>query len=342
MLIDGSLHQVPPHEAGTQARDLEEMGFSGVWASEANHVPFLQVALATQMTGKATLGTSIAVAFSRNPMLLAYLGWDLQQLSSGRFVLGLGSQVSAHITRRFSMPWSKPAARMRELVLGVRAIWDTWLTDAPLDFRGDFYQHTLMTPFFSPEPEPMRELGLPRIFLAGVGERMTEVAGEVADGFFCHAFTTVPYLRKITLPALERGAAAGGKTLADLQIRVPAFVATGVTDDEIAAAITGVRRQIAFYASTPAYRGVLEMHGWEGLQPELTRLSWEGKWAQMGHLIDDDVFDAFAVAGAPADIADQLMTRYGGAVQRLSLNLPYPHERTMLAPIVADLVGRHE
>ena len=194
------------------------------------------------------------------------------------------------------MPWSHPAARMRELILAMRAIWACWNDGTKLDFHGDFYTHTLMTPFFDPGPNPH---GDAKVFLAGVGELMTEVAGEVCDGFLCHGFTTERYLREVTLPALERGRAKAGRTLADFEISGPGFVVTGTTEEEMASVARRHQQQIAFYGSTPAYRGVLELHGWGELQDELNRLSKEGKWKEMGELIDDDILDTFAVVAEP-------------------------------------------
>ncbi len=217
---------------------------------------------------------------------LANVAFDLALYTNGRFVLGLGSQVKPHIERRFSMPWSHPAPRMREMVLAMRAIWDSWQHGRPLDFRGDFYTHPLMTPFFSPEPH---EYGPPPVYLAGVGERMTEVAGEVCDGFSFHPFTTPRYLQAVTIPAMERGRAKAGLSLEGLVIAGPAFVAVGRNEAELATAVQGTKAQIAFYASTPAYRGVLDLHGWGDLQPELTRLTKEGRWSELGERIDDEM-----------------------------------------------------
>lgn len=322
MKVDASIN-VPIHGAGEKAAELEAAGFSGAWSAETSHDPFLPLALAADHTSTIELGTSIAVAFARNPMLLANIGWDLQALSGGRFILGLGSQIKPHITKRFSMEWSHPAARMREMVLAVRAIWDTWLTGAPLQFRGDFYRHTLMTPFFTPEATELGDLGPPRVFLAGVGQLMTEVAGEVCDGFFCHGFTTERYLREVTLPALERGRAKAGKTMEGFEITGPSFVVTGTTESELEQAATGTRQQIAFYGSTPAYRPVLELHGWGALQDELNTLSKQGRWEEMGTLIDDEVLNTFAVVGTPEQIAPELDRRYGDVVSRISFYAPY-------------------
>ncbi len=310
-------------QAGRRAAELEAAGYSGAWTAETAHDPFLPLAIAAANTDTIELGTSIAVAFARNPMLLANIGWDLQTLSQGRFVLGLGSQIKPHITKRFSMEWSRPAARMREMIQAVRAIWDTWQHATPLQFRGEFYRHTLMTPFFTPDPSDLGEFGPPRIFLAGVGELMTEVAGEVCDGFFCHGFTTEKYLREVTIPALERGCARAGRSMAAFEIVGPSFVVTGTTDEEIDRAATATRQQIAFYGSTPAYRAVLDVHGWGGLQDELNALSKQGKWIEMGELIDDEILNTFAVVGSPEDIAPELGRRYGDVISRLSFYAPY-------------------
>jgi probable F420-dependent oxidoreductase len=309
--------------AAEAAAAREAEGYSGVWTAETSHDPFLPLVLAAEHTTDVELGTSIAVAFARNPMLLAHIGWDLQSYSGGRFVLGLGSQIKPHITKRFSMEWSHPAPRMREMILAVRAIWDTWHNGAPLQFRGEFYKHTLMTPFFTPAASDLGEFGPPKVFLAGVGELMTEVAGEVCDGFICHGFTTERYLREVTLPALTRGRAKAGKTIEGFEIVGPSFVVTGTDDSELAKAAAATRQQIAFYGSTPAYRGVLDLHGWGGLQDELTTLSKQGKWTEMGSLIDDEILNTFAVVGEPESIAPELGRRYRDVISRISFYAPY-------------------
>jgi probable F420-dependent oxidoreductase len=319
MKVDGGIGGAL-REAGPAAAAQEAQGYDGLWTAETAHDPFFPLLLASQSTEHVELGTGIAVAFARNPMNLAQIAWDLQAASGGRFILGLGSQIKPHITKRFSMPWSHPAARMREMILAIRAIWAAWNDGTKLDFQGDFYTHTLMTPFFDPGPNPH---GNAKIFLAGVGELMTEVAGEVCDGFLCHGFTTERYLREVTLPALERGAAKAGRTLADIEISGPAFVVTGTTEEEMAASVAGTKQQIAFYGSTPAYRGVLELHGWGDLQGDLNRMSKEGKWKEMGELITDDILEAFAVVGEPEQLAPGLQERYGDIVSRISFYAPY-------------------
>ena len=311
------------NDVGEAAREREEVGYSGLWTAETAHDPFLPLVLAAEHTQEIELGTQIAVAFARNPMLLANIGWDLQSYSKGRFILGLGSQIKPHITKRFSMEWSHPAPRMREMIMAVRAIWDTWLNGTPLDFRGEFYKHTLMTPFFAPPAADLGDFGVPKIFLAGVGELMTEVAGEVCDGFICHGFTTEKYLREVTLPALERGRAKAGKTMEGFEMTGPMFVVTGNDAEEMERAAQGTRQQIAFYGSTPAYRGVLELHGWGGVQDELNALSKQGKWKEMGDLIDDDMLNAFAVVAEPEAVAPELGKRFADVMNRIAFYVPY-------------------
>jgi probable F420-dependent oxidoreductase len=302
-------------KVGAQAQELEEMGYAGVMTAETSHDPFFPLLVAAQNTERVDLMTSIAVAFARTPMTLANIGHDLNAASKGRFVLGLGSQIKPHITKRFSMPWSSPAARMREFILAMRAIWANWHEGEELAFTGKFYTHTLMTPFFTPTDN---DYGAPRVFLAAVGPRMTEVAGEVADGVIIHAFTTEKYLRETTLPALERGFAKAGKTRADFEISYPVFVVTGKSEEEIEQTKAATRQQIAFYGSTPAYRPVLESIGAGDLQTELNAMSKQGRWVEMGELIDESTLNAFAVVGEPSSIAGQILDRYGDIIDRTS------------------------
>jgi probable F420-dependent oxidoreductase len=327
--IGGNLAHV-----GADAARAEADGFDGVFTAETAHDPFFPLVLAAEHTERLELGTGIAVAFARNPMVLAQIGWDLQAFSGGRLTLGLGSQIKAHITRRFSMPWSQPAARMREFITAMRAIWASFDGDGRLDFRGDFYQHTLMTPFFNPGPNPH---GTPKVFLAAVGERMTEVVGQVCDGMLVHGFTTEQYLREVTLAALQRGTAAAGRTVDDLELSLPAFVVTGPDEQAMAANAAGVRAQIAFYGSTPAYKGVLDLHGWGDLQPELNTLSKQGKWTEMAGLIDDEMLATFAVVAEPDQVASALLGRFGDVVQRISFYAPYGTPEGFWAPVVSEL-----
>lgn len=316
------------------AKAAEAAGFDGLWTAETSHDPFLPHVLAAEHTETITLGTSIAVAFARNPMLLANIGYDLNAFSGGRFVLGLGSQIKPHITKRFSMEWSQPAARMREMIQAIRTIWDCWNDGTKLEFRGDFYTHTIMTPFFNPGPNPH---GNARIMIAAVGPLMTKVAGEVCDGVLAHGFTTERYLKEVTIPALEEGMVAGGRARSDFEISYPAFVVTGRDEAEMAKAATGVRQQISFYGSTPAYRGVLDHHGWGELQTELNAMSKQGQWAEMADLIDDDMLNTFAVVAEPDRVAGELLRRFRGAVDRISFYAPYQVGEDFWTPVVEEL-----
>lgn len=333
MKIDGGIG-LNLTKAGADAAEAEDFGYDGIWIPETSRDPFLPLVLAAEHTTTLEIGTSIAVAFARSPMTTANTAYDLNQYSNGRFILGLGSQIKPHITKRFSMEWSQPAARMREFVLAMRAIWNSWMADEALDFRGDFYTHTLMTPFFNPGPS---DAGVPRVFLAGVGPLMTAVAGEVCDGFFCHGFTTEKYLREVTLPALAAGRAKAGKTMEGFEVCGPSFVVTGNTEEELEAAKAGTRQQIAFYGSTPAYRTVLDCHGWGDLQTELNHMSKQGKWKEMGGLITDEILETFAVVGEPEAIGPELQKRYGDVISRLSFYAPYASDRDRWKRVVADL-----
>ena len=314
MKIDSSL-MFEPVKVGAMATQLEEAGYDGAYTFEGQSDPFISVAAAAMNTRRMDLMTSIAVAFARNPMNLAYLGNDLQNLSGGRFVLGLGAQVKAHIERRFSMPWSKPASRMREMVLAIKTIWDCWQTGDKLRFEGEFYHHTLMSPIFSPPPN---EHGLPKIFVAGVGPVMTEVAAEVGDGYFLHPFNTGESMDKLSMAAIDRGLAKAGKSRADYSVSAQVITATGLDEESMQAAVLSARNQIAFYASTPAYLPVLACHGWEALQGEANKLTREGNWAELTRLVDDDILNTFAVVGTPAEVAAQIATRFKGRVDRIS------------------------
>lgn len=334
MKVDGGigfdLSKVPE-----QAKELEAMGYSGLMTAETGNDPFFPLLVAAQHTKKVELATSIAVAFARTPMTLANIGHDLNAASEGRFILGLGSQIRAHITKRFSMPWSSPADRMREFILAMRAIWANWHDGVPLEFTGKFYTHTLMTPMFTPTNT---EFGAPKVFLAAVGPRMTEVAGEVADGVIIHAFTNEKYLRETTLPALERGFEKTGKSRSDFQISYPAFVVTGSTEEEVKRADTLTRRQIAFYGSTPAYKPVLDAVGAGELQGELNTMSKQGRWEEMGTLIDDSLLNEFAIVADIDQVAEKFNARYGGLVDRTAAaygTVPKSQQQKLIADLSA-------
>lgn len=324
-------------ELAAEAREREAAGYDGLWSFEGPHDPFLPLVPVAEHTSRLTVGTAIAVAFARNPMTTAYVAHDLQVHSQGRFLLGLGSQVRPHIERRFAMPWSHPAPRMREFVQALRAIWASWNDGEPLNFRGDFYSHTLMTPFFSPAPSPW---GPPKVYLAAVGEHMTRAAGEVCDGVQPHAFTTPRYLRERTVPTLEEGLARSGRTLADFSVSFSGLVVSGTTEEEMETAARGARDQIGFYGSTPAYRKVLDLHGWGELGVELNRLSRgtdDDRWRQMGELIDDEVLHAFAVVAEPAQLGAAVLERFGDIVDRFTFYAPYPHADDLFVPAIEEL-----
>ncbi|MEQ8859849.1 MAG: TIGR03617 family F420-dependent LLM class oxidoreductase [Pseudomonadales bacterium] len=300
-------------------RAAEAAGYDGVRTAEMNHDPFFPLLLAAEHSERLEISTSIAVAFARSPMILANIAHDLNAYSRGRFTLGLGSQIKPHITKRFSMQWGAPAPQMRELVLAMRAIWANWYDAEPLQFVGKYYQHTLMTPAFTPEN---REFGAPRVILAAVGPQMTEVAGEVADGMIIHPFSTVPYIESVTLPAIARGLEKAGRRREDFEISYSNFVVTGRDEAEFEASRKAAKERIAFYGSTPAYRGVLESIGVGDLQGELNAMSKQGRWKEMGTLIGDDVLGEFAVVGEPGDVASEMLRRYGAFTDRTSASFP--------------------
>jgi probable F420-dependent oxidoreductase len=315
--VDAALTIAKLEAVSKVAPEIERLGYDGIFSFEGPHDPFFPLLLAAEYTERVQLTTAVAIAFARNPMTLAQTAYDLQLASHGRFRLGLGTQIKPHIEKRFSMPWSQPVDRMRELVLAIRAIWATWNEGVPLDFHGEFYRHTLMTPFFNPGPSPY---GLPGIFLAGVGPKMTEMAGEVADGFIVHPFGSERSLRELTIPAVERGATRAGRALADVEVAFPLMAVVGDTDEEIERGRGLMRPRLAFYGSTPAYKVILDVHGWGDLQPELNRLSKTGDWGEMSKLITDEMVDAFSVQGTPDTIGPIVRERYGDLVQRVSFD----------------------
>jgi probable F420-dependent oxidoreductase len=317
--IDSGRYPSTVLQARDDAAAAERDRLDGYWASEIQIDALIGCAAAVTRTERIDLGTGVALAFTRNPMTVAQSANDLQLLSGGRFMLGLGSQIKPHITRRFSMPWSHPAPRMAEFIRAVRAIWHTWETGEPLDFEGEFYTHTLMTPFFSPGPNPY---GNPPILLAGVGAKMTETAGELADGFVSHSFQTERYLREVTLPALARGRERAGKTLEGFEISMPVFTVAADTEEEREAGVAVVRGHIGFYGSTPAYRPVLDLHGWGDLQDELNSMTKHQAWAKLADVIPDDVVHAFAVVGTPEEVVAEVHRRLSDIVSRVTLELP--------------------
>ncbi|SDE27038.1 TIGR03617 family F420-dependent LLM class oxidoreductase [Nocardioides lianchengensis] len=320
MKIDLGLIGSSAVDCGPAAATAETQGFDGVWASESVTDAFLQSQAALMATSQVSVGTAIAVAFARNPMSVAYLSWDLAAMSQGRFVLGLGSQIQAHVERRFSMPWSAPAGRMREFLLALDAIFTAWRDGTRLDFQGEHYQHTLMTPVFTPHHHEHR---IPTM-IAAVGARMTELGGELCDGLLLHGMTTTSYLDTVTLPAVERGLATSGRDRDALELYAPIFMVMGDTEEQVADLTRRTREQIAFYASTPAYRPVLASVGYDELQPELQAMSRAGRWAEMGDLVDDRLLGEIALVGTPEEMPRLAKERFGGRLDRLSSYFDWP------------------
>jgi probable F420-dependent oxidoreductase len=305
------------------ARAAEDLGFAGLWTSETKHDAFLPLAVAAGATESIDLGTSVAIAFSRSPMETAQTAWDLQSLSEGRFILGLGTQVRAHVERRFSMPFGRPAARLRDYILALRAIWESFQAEGPLGFEGEFYRHTLMTPFFNPGPISHPEIP---VYIAGVNTKLAHLAGELCDGFHVHPFHSPEYLRRTVRPAITEGAREADRPAESVELATSVFVVSGGADS--AEQRESVRAQIGFYASTPTYRTVLEAHGWEEVGERLGVLAREKKWREMPALVTDEMLGAFAVEGAPGEIGPALRERYEGLVDRVALYIPFvPGER---------------
>jgi probable F420-dependent oxidoreductase len=332
--VDAALTITSLDTVADAAEEIESNGYDGIFSFEGQHDPFFPLLLAAEHTERVALTTSVAIAFARNPMNLAQIAYDLQLASHGRFRLGLGTQIKPHIEKRFSMPWSHPVERMRELVLAIRAIWARWHEGTKLDFRGDFYRHTLMTPFFDPGPNPY---GLPRIFLGGVGPRMTELAGEVADGFIVHPFGSERSMREVTVPAVRRGAERAGRTLADVEIAFPLMAVVADTEEQLAQGRDAMRPRLAFYGSTPAYKVILDVHGWGDLQPELNRLTKTGDWGAMSALITDEMVDAFCVLATPDEIGPTVRARYGDLVQRVSFDTSTRLDTDRVTRVLAGL-----
>jgi probable F420-dependent oxidoreductase len=327
MRLDVRLDGAAP-DAGALARRAEALGFDGAWTSETGHDPFLPLALAAEHTRTLALGTSIAVAFPRNPLVTAHLAWDLQRLSGGRFILGLGTQVKGHLQRRFGLPWDAPGPRLRDYVGALRAIWGAWQQESPLEYRGEFYTHTFMPPFF--RPAPIAHPAIP-VTIAGVQEHMCSLAGEIADGLHVHPLHSAAYLKTVVLPAIARGAGLGGRAPSACPLIASVLIATGATRAETDAAVAAVRRQIAFYASTPNYRIVLACHGWEGIGADLTRRSVRGDWDGMAALVTDEMLEAFSVTGAPDAVARILRARYAGLAERLAVYAPFRPDESLSA-----------
>jgi len=320
MKLDAALRDYDLQAVPEYARKMEAIGYDCLWTSETQHDPFLPLAVAATATSSIKLGTSIAVAFPRSPMITAYTAWDLQKASAGRFILGLGSQVRAHNQRRFSVKFESPGPKLREVVLALRAIWDCWQNHNPLNFKGQFYNFDLMTPFFN--PGPIAHPKIP-IFIAGVNQYMCRMAGEVCDGLHVHPFHTPKYLREYVHPAVEEGLRESARSRQDFTYATSSFVVVGDTERERAQNAEAVRQQIAFYASTRTYEPVLAAHGWEKIVRELHQKSLDGDWKGMARLITDEMLDAIAVSGTYESIGGKLRERYAGLLDRIALYQPY-------------------
>ena len=320
MRLDAAMRDYNLPTVTEYARKAEAIGYDCLWTSETQHDPFLPLAVAATATTSIKLGTAIAVAFPRSPMVIAYTAWDLQKASAGRFILGLGSQVRAHNQRRFSVKFESPGPKLREVVLALRAIWDCWQNGTPLRFKGEFYNFDLMTPFFN--PGPITHPKIP-VFIAGVNRYMCRMAGEVCDGLHVHPFHTPKYLREYVHPAVEEGLQASGRSRKNFVYATSSFVVVGDTERERAQNAEAVRQQIAFYASTRTYQPVLAAHGWEEIMPELHYKSLEGDWQGMARLITDEMLDVIAVSGTYETIGAKLRERYTGLLDRIALYQPY-------------------
>jgi probable F420-dependent oxidoreductase len=302
------------------ARSAEEMGFDGVWSTEVQHDPFIQLTLGATTTQRVTLGTAIALSFTRSPMSLAYTCWDLAAMTQGRFILGLGTQVKAHNERRFSVPWLAPIPRLREVVEGMRAIWQAWRSGERLNYRGEHYQFTLMTPFFTP---PRHDYAIP-IYIAGINTGLCKLAGWLCEGFHVHPLNSVKYLQEVIRPAISEGAEGNGRSIADVSLSGSVFVVTGVDDQQKDGLREMVRQQISFYASTPSYRIIFETHGWEDVAERLSRLAARKKWGEMPGLVTDEMIETFAVVAEPDQVGQAVIDRYAGLLDRVHYYLPYP------------------
>ena len=306
--------------ASAAAQAAEACGFDALWSAETTHDPFYPLLLAAEHTERVQLGTAIAVAFPRSPMIMANIGWDLAQYTNGRFVMGLGTQIRAHNEKRFSVPYDKPGPKLRDMILAMRAIWDCWQNGTKLRYEGEYFRHTLMTPFFNPGPIDHPDVP---IYVAGVNPYICRLVGELCDGFHAHPFHSIKYLNEVIFPNMDEGAAKAGRTRKDIDIVGPVFTIIGDTDEDLEAAKLPVKQQIAFYASTPAYRGVLDIHGWGDLGPRLTEETKKGNWGGIADLITDEMLEVYAVTGNSDNIAEKIVERYNGVYDRVMFYMPY-------------------
>lgn len=334
LAVDGALLFEDIGDVRAKVEELKQIGYDGMYSFEGAHDGFMPFVIAAEHTETQVLSTQVAVAFARNPLTLAYQANDLQTLSKGRFILGLGTQARQNIEKRFSMPWGKPVTRMRDMIGAIRAIQHTWQTGEPLRYEGEYYRHTKMQPMFTPKPNPY---GPPPLMLGAIGKPMTRAAGELADWFIVIPFSTDKFVRETTFPALSEGLEKSGRNWDDLELAVQCMIATGADERSYAEAITRTRYQIAFYGSTPIYQKALEAEGWGDLHPTLRQMTREGKWMEMGSLITDEMLERFAVVGEPKDIGRKLFDRFGDWADRLSVMTTYQLAPEVASQIVSDL-----
>jgi probable F420-dependent oxidoreductase len=336
MKVETSIEMRNLRDVPAAARKAEEIGYDGVVTSQTGHDPFLPLALAAEHTQRVTLGTAVAIAFPLSPTSLAHIAWDLQALSGGRLLLGLGSQVKGHIVRRFSIPYAPPGPRMREYILALRAVWDCWQNGTKLNFQGDYYNLSLMTPYFNPGPIQHPRIA---IYVSAVNPYMLRLAGELCDGVRLHAFNTARYTRESILPNLEAGARKAGRQLSDIDICGGSFLVTGETEEEVERAKPAVRTQVAFYGSTRSYRGVFEAHGWGDVSLRLHEMSTQGRWAEMGDLITDEMLEEFAIVSPYDGLIKEIKARWSGVVTRTGLAIPIrkPEDEERLRHMIREL-----
>lgn len=320
MQFDAVLPPIGLNEIPELAKEAEGIGFDTLWSAETQHDPFLPMAITAEHTKRLQIGTAVAIGLARSPATLAYTAWDLAEASEGRFILGLGTQVKAHIERRFGVPWpDSPLRKFRELILAIRAFWQTWQTGDPLNFRGEYFKLTLMSPFFT--PSPIKEPEIP-IFIAGVNKGLCRLAGEIADGFHVHPYHSPEYLQQVVLPAIHEGLVQTGRDRGAVSLSVTALIATDDTEKEF------IRSQIAFYASTPSYRPVMDLHGWGDVADQLRQLSRRRQWGEMPSLVNNGMLETFATIASEEYLAEAIRERYTGLADRVSLYLPFtPGER---------------
>jgi probable F420-dependent oxidoreductase len=315
MKVDFYYPPTPPEGAIDSVKRAVDMGYDGFFSTETQHDPFLPLALAGATEPDIDLGTAIAVGFPRSPMVTAMTAWDLARMTKGRFLLGLGTQIRPHIVRRFSTEWGQPGARLKDYILAMRAIWETWQNSVPLKYEGDFYNFSLMTPFF--DPGPISNPDVP-IYIAGVGPYLSALAGEVCDGFHVHPFHTTAYLDEVVLPNIAKGADSEGRSLDDVEMVSTVFVMTGRNDSEVEQAMGAIKQQISFYASTPSYRPVLDANGWD-FGDELHAMSKRGQWADMADVIPDEALFEIGVAAPVDKLGQAIKDRYGDRIQRVGV-----------------------